>query len=110
MPSATAPLETSTTCLSSCRRRAIRSDQRASASWSSPWPALVTRLLPTLTTRRFADATMHFVPADFIPTRLLFRDRGVRGRGRGLQVFHDRVAQLARSLSGERGDDKGFPG
>ena len=55
MPSAIAPLDTSTTS------RPVRASVRRSAppiararAWSSPWPSLVTRLLPTLTTRRLA--------------------------------------------------------
>src|SRR5690349_24720027 len=105
MPSATAPLDTSTTCLSCRRNWAVCSAQRARASWSRPWPALVTRLLPTLTTRRRAEAT-----TESIDRRLLafVRPRRVGRGGVGLQVFHDRKAHRARSLSGERGDDKCF--
>ena len=49
MPSATAPLETSTTCLPCLTSALICCAQAAIAVLSRPWPLLVTRLEPTFT-------------------------------------------------------------
>src|ERR1700675_2452179 len=108
MPSATAPLETSTTALLRRLSSAICSAQRASAAWSSPWPSLVTRLLPTLTTRRLASAAIDFIALRRSGLSGVFSAFCKFGSGVSFQVFHDRESELAPPLPGERRNHKGF--
>src|SRR5688572_12996594 len=91
MPSAIAPLETSTISRPSCLSAAICCAQRASASRSSPCPSLVTRLLPTLTTRRFALAS----------TEAMSLDGGSFARDL-VEVIHDRVGERRAAFFRER--------
>src|SRR6185295_12954007 len=110
MPSATAPLDTSTTSFLRRLSSAICSAHRASAAWSRPWPSLVTRLLPTLTTRRSASAATDFIAQiSYLCGRSCdLRVLGLFGPGVALQVLHDRKREFAPALACERRDNKGF--
>ncbi len=79
MPSAIAPEETSTISRPARFKPAISSAQRATAAWSSPRPSSVTRLEPTLTTMRLAEAT-----------GVLMRERS--DSGPASIAFHDAAA------------------
>jgi len=61
MPSAIAPDDTSTISLPARVSSAISAAQRATAPWSRPRPSSVTRLEPTLTTMRVAEARIELM-------------------------------------------------
>src|SRR6478672_8515608 len=125
-PSAIAPLDTRTTSRPCSRSAAICCAQRASATRSSPRPSFVTRLLPTLTTRRFALLTTERMPslAQFLRVAGASRygalgikiRRAWRGAGGHLfdlallrlEMIHDGVDELTAAFAGERGDHKRF--
>src|SRR4051812_24564322 len=105
MPSATAPLDTKTTSFFRRGNSAICSAQRPSAAWSSPWPSFVTRLLPTLTTKRTAFVAMDFI-ASISWAGVIFGVGGHLCLGLrpdvAFQMFHDRERQVLSAFTSER--------